>query len=658
MIADERQTAELARFDGEIAKLKQILAADTPALAAAQAEWEKSLTVQDKTPWTMLLPSDATSANGAKLVIQDARSVLATGPAPETDTYTVTATTTLKNITAIRLEALPGNLPSNGPGRHGNGNFVLNEFTVTSGDGKPVPLANATASVEQTLFAEPLPLKKYAAAYAIDGDKGDPKHGWAILPRAGKASYAVFETAEPLGTGEPLKLVFTLKQTFGSSHTLGRFRISVTDAPKPVKADPAIDIPNDVRQIVKLPPDQRSDAQRRTVAFHYRAIAPLLDETRVKLVEIEAQRKAFVQTVPRTLISVAGPPRVTRVLARGNWQDESGEIVQPAVPHFMKQLDVTGRRATRLDLAKWFVDRDNPLVARVFVNRVWAMLFGRGLSKDLEDLGSQGESPTHPELLDYLASDFVEHGWDVKRLVRQMVTSGTYRQTSRPTKQLQESDPFNRLLARQGRFRLPAEFVRDNALSVSGLLVAKVGGPSVKPYQPAGYWDFLNFPLRTYDQGRGDDLYRRGLYTWWQRTFLNPSLLAFDAPTHEECTAIRVQSNTPQQALTLLNDITYVEAARVFAERIVKDGGATDADKLQWAYGRALSRSPKPAELEVLTQLLAKHREAFGSKSDDAKKLIASGEYAQAKEIDPAELAAWTNVARAILNLHETITRN
>jgi len=521
-----------------------------------------------------------------------------------------------------------------------------------------VRLENATASVEQVPFAESLPLKKYAVSYAIDGPDGDPRFGWAILPRAGKPSYAVFEVAEPLGTGEPLTLTFTLKHTFGKQHVLGRFRLSVTDAPKPVRAYPATDIPKEVREIVGIPAEQRSDAQNRSLAFHYRSIAPLLDETRADLLGLESKRKAFLATIPRTLISVSGTPRVTRILARGNWQDDSGEVVQPAVPHFLKQLAPKDGRATRMDLAKWFTDKDNPLVARVFVNRVWAMMFGRGLVKDLEDLGSQGESPTHPELLDWLAADFVEHGWDIKRLVRQMVTSGAYRQTSRPSKELQELDPFNKLVARQGRFRLPAEFVRDNVLTISGLLVDQLGGPSVKPYQPGGYWDYLNFPLRTYDQDKGAKIYRRGLYTWWQRTFLNPSLLAFDAPTREECTANRVQSNTPQQALVLLNDVTYVEAARVLAEKMLKQGGASDADKIQWAYARAISRPAKQPELDVLTELLAKHRKAFASNADDAKKLIAAGDSEQAKEVEPVELAAWTNVARTILNLHETITRN
>jgi hypothetical protein len=223
---------------------------------------------------------------------------------------------------------------------------------------------------------------------------------------------------------------------------------------------------------------------------------------------------------------------------------------------------------------------------------------------------------------------------------------------------LLEQDPYNKLLARQGRFRLDAEFVRDNALAITGLLSSDIGGPSVKPYQPEGYWEFLNFPKRTYRQDTGEKLYRRGMYTHWQRMFLHPSLAAFDAPSREDCTADRVRSNTPQQALTLLNDPTYVEAARVFAERIVKQGGAAPEQRLNWAFRRAVSRSPKPAETKLLTDLLEKHRAEYGKDRSAALKLIGTGEYPLAQNIDPAELAAWTSVSRVILNLHETITRN
>jgi hypothetical protein len=260
-------------------------------------------------------------------------------------------------------------------------------------------------------------------------------------------------------------------------------------------------------------------------------------------------------------------------------------------------------------------------------------------------------------LLDYLSADFVEHGWDVKRAVRNMVLSGAYRQASRPSREQLEADPFNRLFARQGRFRLDAEFVRDNALAVSGLLVEKIGGPSVKPYQPAGYWFALNFPVREWENDKGQGLYRRGMYTWWQRSFLHPSLLAFDAPTREECTAERPRSNIPQQALALLNDPTYVEAARVFAEKIVRNGGGDPTSRIQWAFGQILSREPTSEELAILTDLLRKHTNTYGKDKAAAKALVANGDWPVPKDLNSSELAAWTSVSRAILNLHETITR-
>ena len=293
----------------------------------------------------------------------------------------------------------------------------------------------------------------------------------------------------------------------------------------------------------------------------------------------------------------------------------------------------------------------------MFVNRVWRLLLGRGIVKTAEDFGTQGELPTHPELLDWLAVDFMENGWDVKRLVRQIVASRTYRQSSRAAAELLHRDPDNRWLARQGQFRLEAEFVRDNALATSGLLSAKIGGRSVKPYQPAGYWQHLNFPKRTYVPDQGEDQYRRGLYTYWQRTFLHPSLLAFDAPGREECTARRPRSNTPLQALVLLNDPTYVEAARAFAARILREGGGSGPDRVRFAVREALGRTPTPQETEVLTALYKKHHEQLAADPAVARQILGVGQSKTPDGADPVELAAWASVARVILNLHETITR-
>ena len=346
--------------------------------------------------------------------------------------------------------------------------------------------------------------------------------------------------------------------------------------------------------------------------------------------------------------------------------DDSGQIVQPAIPEFLGKLEISGRRANRLDLANWIVSSENPLTARVFVKRMFREFFGTGLFKTLDDLGSQGEWPTHLELLDWLASEFMHpawqsggtHDWDVKHLIRMIVTSYTYRQSSLSTPDLDERDPFGRLLARQNRFRVEAETVRDIALAVSGLLVEKFGGPSVKPYQPEGYLAAMNFPKRDYSASHGEDLYRRGIYTHWQRTFLHPSLLTFDATSREECTVNRVSSNTPLQALVLLNDPIFVEAARVFAQNILKKGGPALDERIDWAFMRAVSRKPNPAERQILVELYRKSLAEFTAQPQSALQLIRTGEAPLDNALEPRDLAATMTIARAILNLHETITRN
>jgi hypothetical protein len=293
----------------------------------------------------------------------------------------------------------------------------------------------------------------------------------------------------------------------------------------------------------------------------------------------------------------------------------------------------------------------------VFVNRLWKLFFGTGLCKVLDDLGAQGEPPHNPALLDWLACEFMDNGWKLKDIVREIVNSHAYRQKSEASADLLLRDPDNREFARQSRFRIDAEFVRDNALAISGLLVRRVGGPSVRPYQPAGYWENLNFPVREWQNDTGGNQWRRGLYTHWQRSYLHPSLLAFDAPSREECVAERVRSNIPQQALTLLNDPTYVEAARVFATRIIKEGGAEPGQRIAWAFREALGRTARPDELQTLGALANKHLNVFANAGEASAQLLAVGLTPIAKETNSTELAAWTSVARVILNLHETITR-
>ena len=416
------------------------------------------------------------------------------------------------------------------------------------------------------------------------------------------------------------------------------------------------EVPNKIAAIIGTPMNLRTKEQTAELAEYFKSVTPELAEARKKLDDLKKEQDAAEKAVLTTMVSKAKmDPRPIRILPRGNWMDSSGEIVQPAVPAFMKQIEKEGR-ADRLDLAKWIMDSENPLPARVFVNRLWKLFFGRGLSKRLDDLGGQGHPPTHPELLDWLAVEFRD-GWDMKKMVKLLLMTDTYRQTSQASAKLRANDPNNGWYARQAFFRLDAEVIRDNALAISGLLVRDLGGKSVKPYQPVGYWQHLNFPRRTYMADTDKNGWRRGLYTYWQRSFLHPMLLAFDAPSREECTAERPRSDTPQQALVLMNDPTFVEAARVFADRILKEGGKTPAERIKWTFREVLSREISPAELAVMEGLVNKHISEFTMDPEGAKSLVSTGMAPVPADVNVSELAAWTSIARTTLNLYEANTR-
>ncbi len=657
-VPNAEQEATLTKLDQEIADVKKVLGTSTPELAAAQVAWEKSHVV-----WTLLKPETITSAEGVTLTAKNDGSILASGKNPATDTYTFVVKNPPKGITAFRLEVLPDDsLPAKGPGRAGNGNFVLSEFTVKHIVGETideaVPLQNATATYEQTGAAENNPYKKWAVAAAIDSDAKGKTWGWAIMEKVGQPQTAVFETVSDIAGGESSTLTISLLQNLDNpNHTIGRFRLSVATSPRPIRADQAP--PPNIAALLAIAAGQRNDTQKNELAAHFRSTAPALDAARKQIAERETARKEMDARIPSTLITASVQPRMVRILKRGNWMDDSGEEVTPAFPAVLSSQPLESpTRLTRQELAKWIVSKDNPLTARVFVNRIWKQLFGAGLSRKLDDLGAQGEWPSHPLLLDHLAASFADSGWDVKQLIKSIVLSNTYQQSSLAGRELREADSYNRWLARQGRFRIDAELVRDNALSISGLLVTKLGGTSVKPYQPPGYFAYLNFPAREWQNDSGESLYRRGLYTHWQRQYLHPSLLAFDAPNREECIADRPRSNTPLQSLVLLNDPSYVEASRTFAETILRSSGSTTRDKLDWAFRRAVSRPIKPAEAEVLERLLQTHLDEYKSDATAANELLTVGAKPAPADLDKSELAAWTSVARTILNLHETITRN
>ena len=384
------------------------------------------------------------------------------------------------------------------------------------------------------------------------------------------------------------------------------------------------------------------------------------DELEHGLHQLAAQAAKLRDAKSATMITVSIEPRTTRILPRGNWLDDSGPIVLPAVPEFLGTLPTDGRRTNRLDLANWLTDREagvGLLTARVFVNRFWYLVFGEGLARNLDDFGGQGKPPTHPQLLDMLAHEFIDRDWDIKHLLRQLVTTRTYRQSSLVDDSQKERDPENRLWSRQSRFRLPAEMIRDTALAISGLLVEGHFGGSIKPYQPAGYYRHLNFPSRKYHQHNDTRQWKRGVYMHWQRQFLHPMLKAFDAPRREECTAWRPRSNTPLAALTLLNDPTFIEAARVFAARLLRTKTTTD-ERIDLACRLAISRVPNSAEHQILVALLKSQLKRYAVDVDAAKQVIAVGLAPVEEQLEPAELAAWTAVGRAVLNLNEAVTRN
>ena len=408
------------------------------------------------------------------------------------------------------------------------------------------------------------------------------------------------------------------------------------------------------------PAAERSEGEMNKLLDVYKSSTPEFVAMQKQLEIVKGKQKALTDAKATThcIVTRSTPnKRTVRILPRGDFLNETGPVVTAALPGYLPKPVIEGREPNRLDLAQWLVSRENPLTARVLANRLWKLYYGIGLSKTLEDFGLQGEMPPNAPLLDWLAAELMDQKWNVKHMVRLMVTSRTYRLTSVATPEMLARDPENRELTRQSRYRLDAEFVRDFSLETSRLLVRTIGGPSVKPYQPDGYWENLNFPARTWTASAGEAQYRRGLYTWWQRMFLHPSMLAFDATSREECTAERTRSNIPQQALALLNDPSFVEAGRAMAVRVLKESTGDDAARLNWLWREALQREPTASERARLLALLVKHRAEFKA---DVPAAQAFGKIATPApaDLDAAELAAWSSVTRVVLNLHEFITRS
>ena len=506
LLPNEDPATALDRLNARIASLQSTLRTTTPALEREQAAWEAALR-RSVLDWVPTRPAALDSRDGTVLELLDDLSILATGPNPDEDVFTLRLPTELESVTGLRLEVMSHPSFRKGLSRE-NVFFALHELEVDVrfADGNTERIAIAGAVADEGKVRQ-----------SVDGDE---KTAWVrySFEKYAPTLRAVYAFAQPVAASSGTEIVVRMKHLgvamVAKRTAIGRFRLSLTSA-----EEPQLEAPVGIPEVVSR--------------AYFRTIAPSLDGVRSEVEKLYRVRDDLIGEIDRCLISVSVTPRTTRVLPRGNSMDASGEVVEPAVPEFLPPLGATGKRATRLDLANWLVSAEHPLTARVVVNRLWRQFFGAGLARVLDDLGSQGGPPSHPDLLDWRAVEFRESDWDVKHLVKLLVTSATYRQSSMASPALVELDPANRLFARQARYRFDAEIIRDHALALSGLLSSKVGGRSVKPYQPAGYWDHLNFPKRTYEADEGDDQYRRGLYTHWQRSFLHPSLAAFDAPSRE-----------------------------------------------------------------------------------------------------------------------------
>ena len=506
---------------------------------------------------------------------------------------------------------------------------------------KEVRLQNASADYSES---------GYDVSKAIDGNT-DAKNGWSIGDKTGRAHAASFELeGKPFDATGSL-LIFTLVQKYGTNHTIGRFRIAATTQPLPVREQP-----ESIKEILAAKPEGRTDQQREELADYFRAFAPSLAKVDEQLKKLRKELdgvKPVALPVMREL--AAGKRRASHILNKGNFLDP-GEEVEAGVPAAFHPLP-TGAPTNRLGLAQWLISHDNPLTARVAVNRLWAQLFGIGIVETEEDFGTQGSQPSHRELLDWLAIRFMDDGWDMKAVLKTMVMSATYQQSSRLTPGLLENDPRNRLLSRGPRLRLDAETVRDQALALSGLLARKMGGPSVYPWQPEGLWRAAFNGERTWATSQGEDKYRRGLYTFWRRTVPYPSMATFDAPSRETCTLRRIQTDTPLQAFVTLNDPVYVEAAQALGRRLVREGGATVADRVRYGLQLCLARPPKKEQVETLVELYEKEAAHYRENEADAKKLATEPLGALPEDLSAAEIAAWTSVANVLLNLDGVLTK-
>ena len=639
------QEAKRKTIQGEIDQLQATLKTETPALARAQAAWEQEMRVEASTAWQTLTAKHLAADGGVTLTAQPDGSILASGPNPGETVYSIEASALVPTVTAIRLEALAdGSLPKGGPGRDPYGNFQINGIEIEAGSTRAsIKSIRADEAVGGTsvdaFFPKTLPRNVTAPrGWRIDASREEKR-----LPKQ-----IVFTLDQPVDSSRGLTIRLKYQGT-AVGQAIGRFRLSVTSSTTPQRI---VEIPARLRPVLELAAAERTEQQRKDLAAFYRTVAESLAAARYRTVELERDLKAL--GIPTALVMRERPgydrPSAF-VRRRGSFMDK-GEQVYAGVPATLHPMR-DDQMPNRLGLARWLVDEENPLTARVAVNRAWEQFFGRGIVETSEDFGTQGTPPSHPELLDWLATEFMHQGWSQKTIHKLIALSATYRQSSDAAALLVERDPYNRLLARGPRFRLEAEMVRDSVLAASGLLSAKIGGPSVFPPQPDGIWD-IPYSSEKWTPSEDEDRYRRGLYVFIRRSATYPSFITFDATSREHTTVRRVRTNTPLQALTTLNDDAYFEAARSLAARVLRESVGSDSQRAAYAFRLVATRRPNTAEVERILASYQKQLERFKHDPAATAKAIKGYEVA---DIGAAEQAAWTLVANALLNLDETLTK-
>lgn len=647
----DRQATDQSRVKTGLAEVQKLLKDHDAARAKGRPAWEERQRQIAAADWKAVEPTSAISDAGATLNLINPTSILVggNGNVPAQDEYIVTTSITQPSITAVRLEALNNPLlPQKGPGWASNGNFVLSEFELSVA---PSGGNEADQTVEFSSAVTDWQQDGYSVEHAIDGNS---KTGWAINGTK-KSSVnvqreAIFILKQPIDASEGVRLTFRLKQQHSQpKYLIGSFRLSVTGT----DADDSL-VPERIRGILDVAADKRDDGQKEYVNAAYGRSDESRRPLEARQTQLKAEERELASAIPTTMVlkDRKSKPRDTHIHIRGNFLDK-GAKVMPGVPAVLPQIPAAEAPLNRLDFARWLFSPEHPLTARVTVNRFWQRFFGIGIVETEDDFGTQGSLPTHPELLDWLASEFMRQDWSIKQLHRTIVTSATYRQSSHVSPALLERDPRNRLLARQSRIRLEAEGIRDVALSASGLLSQKMLGPGVYPPQPKGIY-VVTQVSKQWPESQGDDRYRRGLYTYFWRSSPYPMLPTFDAPDANGTCTRRSRSNTPLQALTLANDASFLELARGFSNRILREASEYDDARLTFAFEAALARKPGATERTVLLGYL-KHQQAYFESTPDAAESIASA--ARPSSVSAATSAAWTALSRVLLNVDEFITR-